>query len=206
MNFNFLKDKITMIFGLPGSGKTTVASSIVSFCAKKGYVCFSNFSCKGSFKLPDDVSSDDFPEGSWLIIDEAGLKWGNRDFKSFSRETIEFFKLYRHHRYTIILLSQSVNDCDLKIRRLVSQFFEVRRSLIPKHSKLVRWLRVTPQVDKKRIETTFIAEDELKVYLKIPTFLDKHFFCKRYDRSKYYKLFNSYDYIPTERSVKLSRW
>ena len=70
-------------------------------------------------------------QGGKLIIDEAGVEFNNRNFKSFPQEAIYFFKYHRHYQVSVDVFSQSFEDMDVTIRRLARSFFVVRKSLIP---------------------------------------------------------------------------
>lgn len=66
-----------------------------------------------------------------VIIDEAGVEFNNRNFKSFSAEAIYFFKYHRHYELSVDVFSQSFEDMDVTIRRLARNFYVVRKSLVP---------------------------------------------------------------------------
>lgn len=118
--------KLYLILGNKGTGKTAYMTSIAHKYAKKGYMVFSNF---GIFnKLHDNYYDRCYPENSVLFIDETGLIHDNRNFKSFPKKAVEFYKYQRKRKLIIYLSSQSV-DIDKKIRDLVDYHILLRRFL-----------------------------------------------------------------------------
>lgn len=57
-----------------------------------------------------------------LLVDEVGLIWHCRDFKSFKAEVREFFKMQRHRHIKCIIYSQTF-DVDKTIRDLTDSMF-----------------------------------------------------------------------------------
>lgn len=127
---------IRIFFGSPGCGKTTTA---VRSCKKllkkirKGKSpvkhLYSNFENKLSNQVTlVDLGQWTFPENSYVQIDEAGICYNSRKFKSLPQFTIEWFKLHRHFRiHTIDVFSQSWEDMDVTLRRLADELWYVRR-------------------------------------------------------------------------------
>lgn len=123
---------LKIYFGVPGSGKTTHAASVVYKNLKKGRKTFSNVPIKGAYLYDSkdlgkyDISNCD------LIIDEASIDFNNRQFKSLPMYTIQWLKYYRHYGVrNIYVYSQSYEDMDITLRRLATELYIVRRSLIP---------------------------------------------------------------------------
>lgn len=66
------------------------------------------------------------PNGNVLIlIDEVGMIWDNRKFKTFSDSTRDWFKLQRHYKCKVYLFSQQF-DIDKKIRDLCDDMWLVQ--------------------------------------------------------------------------------
>lgn len=119
-------------FGVPGSGKTTLAARIVLNNLKQGVVTFSNVPIKGSVLIDSKIIGQvDISDGD-LIIDEAGIEYNNRAYKSLPKEQISWFKYYRHYGIrNVYVFSQSYDDMDITLRRLADQIYVVKRTLIP---------------------------------------------------------------------------
>lgn len=121
---------ITVYFGSPGSGKTTMAVRRLIKEHKHYTNTFANF--QTSAACYDDVSLENlgkwtFPPDSLIEIDEAGIEYNNRKFKSLPQETIKWFKLHRHYRCDVDVWSQSWDDMDITLRRLADRLYYIKR-------------------------------------------------------------------------------
>lgn len=150
---------VNVYFGVPGSGKTTFAawltkkslkeSRIITLCRKRpeNLVCklilksrfwkrreevYSNVPITGAYRLEPqkDIGHVMITDGK-VIIDEAGIEYNNRSYKSFSPESIYFYKYHRHYETSVDVFSQSYDDMDITLRRLAQNYYVVRRSLVP---------------------------------------------------------------------------
>lgn len=115
--------KLVMVFGKKGSGKNTLMTKLSIQYNKKGYKVFSDSEIFNTFKLDTNwIGKYDFPPKSVLMIEEAGIVWDNRDFKTFSKEVRNFFKLQRHKQVIVYLCSQAF-DIDKKLRDLTDEMY-----------------------------------------------------------------------------------
>lgn len=115
--------KLIMIFGKKGSGKNTLLTKLAIKYNRMGYHVFSDSEIFNTYKLSTDwIGKYDFPRNSVLMIEEAGITWDNRNFKTFSSEVRNFFKLQRHYGIIVYLASQSF-DVDKKLRDLTDQMY-----------------------------------------------------------------------------------
>lgn len=135
---DFNKAIVSVYFGLPGSGKSTYAAYLAKKCQKMGIDVYSNVPIAGCYMLDckNDLGVNTVENGK-IIIDEAGLEFNNRDFKSFPKNVLEFMKLHRHAHTSIDVFSQSWSDMDLKIRQLAQKYYLVKRSKIPYFVKVI---------------------------------------------------------------------
>lgn len=123
---------IKIYFGVPGSGKTTLAARIVLRNLKRGIPTFTNVPIKGGLFYDSSVIGHVDLSDAEMIIDEAGIHYNSRLYKSMPKEQIEWFKLSRHYGIrNIHIFSQSYEDMDITLRRLADEIYVVKRTLIP---------------------------------------------------------------------------
>ena len=149
---------LNVYFGVPGSGKTTFAAYLTKWalhenvlirfcrkrpnrltnlllnsrCLKRRIDVFSNVPITGAYQLNAKEDIGRFMiEDAKIIIDEAGIEYNNRNYKTFSQEAIYFYKYHRHYKTSVDIFSQSSEDMDVTLRRLAQNFYVVRRSLVP---------------------------------------------------------------------------
>lgn len=114
-------NKLIFIFGKKGAGKSTYMIYLMLKHLRKGWNVYTNMN---DVNIPGvrimDVKQliTCVPDShSVLFIDEGGLIWDNREFKSFDKGYTEFFKLQRKYKCKVYINSQDF-DIDKKIRRL----------------------------------------------------------------------------------------
>lgn len=108
--------KLILLFGKKGSGKNTLLTKWAIRYNKLGYTVFSDSEIFNTYKLDTNwIGKYDFPKNSVLLVQEAGITWDNRNFKSFPAEVRDFFKLQRHKEVIVVMASQSF-DVDKKLR------------------------------------------------------------------------------------------
>lgn len=150
---------LNVFFGVPGSGKTTFAawltkqsmreSWVIRLCKRwpdnslckrileskyfyRGFPVWSNVPITGAYKLdPQKDIGHYMIDGGKVIIDEAGIEYNSRFFKTFPPEAIYFYKYHRHYQTSVDVFSQSYEDMDVTLRRLAQSYFVVRKSLVP---------------------------------------------------------------------------
>lgn len=186
---------IRVFFGSPGCGKTTLACKMFyknSKSKKRSYdYQYSNFDNDLSIKVPslDGLGSWTFPEHSYIIVDEAGIEYNSRKYKTLDQQTIQWFKLHRHYKCDVDFISQSWEDMDITIRRLADELWYIKK-LGP--ISIVRRVYKSVKVDDKthQIIDAYEIGKLLKRLLPFP-FGSKTWFLVW--RPKYYKYFNTYE-------------
>lgn len=161
-------------FGVPGSGKTTVAAWLAKKSIKKGMPVYSNVDIKGCFKCSkndlgkvdfrytwnDKLQRFEFNEHTLYISDEAGVEFNNRNYsKNFTEEQIDYLKHHRHYGTDMVFLSQYWNDIDVTLRRLSTRLFLLKKSLIPffiKRKKIGKRISIDPTTKQIIDEYYFI--------------------------------------------------
>lgn len=198
---------LNVYFGVPGSGKTTFAAHLTKwalhenciirlcrkydnpvtrFILKSGYLkrridVYSNVPITGAYQLDARADIGNYMiEDAKIIIDEAGIEYNNRSYKTFPQEAIYFYKYHRHYQTSVDVFSQSFEDMDVTLRRLAQNFYVVRKSLIP-FCVVARRIRRKVGVDE---QTKQIAD----LYSMGVPVLDT----KRIYSPPLWKMFNSY--------------
>lgn len=144
---------ISMYFGSPGSGKTTLANRLLLlYQMHNDYrYYYANFETSlAKYISLDGLGTYTPPPGSLLIIDEAGIQYNNRNFKSLPSVLIAWLKLHRHYQCDVILISQSWEDVDITFRRLTDRLYYLRKigpfTMVRRIFKLVGIDKVTHQI------------------------------------------------------------
>lgn len=124
---------INVWFGIPGSGKTSMAAYLTRNSLRSGYTVLSNVHISGALKLdPDDLGRYDMSfggAGAHVIYDEGSIDFDNRNFKSFAAsDKPSYFALHRHMMNRVDVFSQAY-DIDKRIRDRAGAagLFQLRR-------------------------------------------------------------------------------
>lgn len=188
---------ISLYFGSPGAGKSTTAAWLAYKKFGKRPV-YANFDCAFTYRF--DVSQlglVQFPRGSLILVDEAGICFNNRKFKTMPMHVIEFLKLHRHYGVDIAFFSQSWEDVDITIRRLATHLYYIRK--LPFFT-MIRHVNSFVFIDKEKhqIQEGYRFESFLGfLFLSVPIrFIYRPF---------YYFMFNSYE-APSLQSFPKVYW
>lgn len=114
-----------VVVGSKGSGKSLYMSLLANKWMKerKGEV-YSNMGI--GFELRSDFWNQSFPPDSLILIDEIAVLHSNRDFANMPRQCIEWFKMQRKRRLTVVASSQTM-DFDKKLRDLADRIYVCRK-------------------------------------------------------------------------------
>lgn len=152
--FHLQPSRLDVVYGGPGSGKSTYACFLARKALASGVPVFSNVPITGCYILSrEDIGRVSIPSGL-VIFDEVGVEYNNRDFKSnFSKssggsQALEWWKKHRHEGCQCLILSQGFDDMDKKLQTLGSHYWIVRHSLLPGMITL-RQIRKQPSIDEK---------------------------------------------------------
>lgn len=122
---------ISLFFGLPGSGKTTVLTQLA--CKGVKNKKYTNVYCNVDIKVPgvtyiknDFIGKYNLCDGL-LLIDESILFANCRNWKSIADSLVEFLVQYRHFGLDIVFFSQRVNGLDSIIRDLTDNVYYVHK-------------------------------------------------------------------------------
>lgn len=117
---------LTMLIGKKGSGKSTMLVRYMMRYHKKGYRIYTTMDeCTLPYAIHIDAQLIGQYVGkpkSLLTIDEAGILFDNRKYKSFRDEWRDYFKFQRHYCNVVVMASQAV-DIDLKLRNLIDYLY-----------------------------------------------------------------------------------
>lgn len=181
---------VNYIFGSPGAGKTTVLSKIGQYFIKKfkkshsDAKVYSNFPLKGAVFISDeDLGYWSFGEGSVILLDECGISYNNRNFKSglmSDPQRLAYWKLVRHYKNILFLASQSWSDVDKKCRDLSTNYMLIKRSIIPGCTIL--------KPIYKKVDIDENTHEPADFYV-----IDVFWNWKLIFRKRWYKYFNSFD-------------
>lgn len=121
---------VELNIGNIGTGKTAdiIKQSIKSSKSGEFDQIYTTIDCPNSYKFNfEDLSKGfTFKPNSDVYIDEIGILFSNREFKTNSKAIIDWMKLCRHYQCRIHLYSQDA-DTDKKLRMIVSQVWKMDR-------------------------------------------------------------------------------
>lgn len=197
--------KLRMYFGKKGCGKTTHICKTSLKYLKKGIPVYTTEYIPGTYHIGyEDIGRVQFPRGSVIMIDEVGMIWDNREFKSFSKDVRNYFKLQRHYGQTVYLYSQCF-DIDKKLRDLCDELY-IMKSYFNCFSVCKRIRK-----DLTIVEAHGEAESRITDDLKVVPFIVPG--SRRFTYlPKYHKYFDSFaaPELPTKmydlQPVKCSEW
>lgn len=192
---------ITLKFGLPGCGKTTlmVHDAIMGIKTKR----YENVYCNVPISVPGVTHIDNACIGKYnlhdglILIDEATIFADSREFKSFSKDKVEYFLLHRHFNVDIILYCQQWDAVDRKIRTITDRVYYVYKGFWTGHW-ITNYYRIPYGIiipDPNKANGGEKLGDIVQGYAK-PNIFVRLCCTKRVYRPLYYKYFDSWEKPP----------
>lgn len=191
---------VSMFFGLPGSGKTTILVSIALKQARlmrRGKCRYDHIYSNVPLSIPEVEYIDNSYIGKYdlsnciILIDEATLYADSRDYKSFGSDRTRYFLLHRHYRADIYLFAQQWDGVDKKIRVITDRVYYVYKGLLGFFNTnyyRIPYGIIIPDSNKKNSGEKL--GDIVQGYCKPSIFV--RLFCHRVFRPRYYKYFDSF--------------
>lgn len=170
---------ISLVIGNPGSGKTTYASSLVSYANKHNIRVFTNVPILGAeiLDLKNYLGKYDLSH-SMLIVDEAGSELSGRKWQNnFSDEMLDYIVRFRHaHIDYFVFISQWLN-MDKVVRDMCSSLQVLNKGILG-----------FTYIDNYAREIGTNENGEL-----IAKWIQTNRFPYLFYRPKYYHMFDSYE-------------
>lgn len=202
---------VSLFFGLPGCGKTTIMTSLaLKYVKSRKYqhvFCNVPLAIPGVIYIDNDcIGKYDIRDGL-VLIDEATLFADSRDFKQFDKGKLTYFLEHRHFRVDIFLFTQQWDGVDRKIRVITDRVYYVYKrpltGLLWSNFYRIPYGIIIPDPKENGEKLGEIIQGYCK-----PSFLQR-VFSHHVFRPRYYKYFDSFccpvlpplpsNYIPYSR-------
>lgn len=187
---------VSLYFGLPGCGKTTLLSALAVKGLRKRspykHVCCNvRLNIEGITYITSEDLGTYKIEDSLILLDEAAIEFNSREYKNFAKRLVSFFMLHRHFRDDIVLFSQGWDTQDRTIRLITDRVYYVFKGFLLGHW-FTRYYRIPYDIiiPDPRNGNEKLGEI-VQGYCK-PGFLGRLFSGWLY-RPKYYKYFDSWE-------------
>lgn len=145
--FHLQPSSLSIWYGAPGSGKSTVAAFFALKGLASGVPVYSNMPIKGTYYFNKNDIGRYLIENCLVLIDEAGVDYNSRNFKSnFTPDQIKWFKYHRHERAQVMIFSQGFDDMDKILRTLGTEMYVVRKGFF--RTITYRRIRKRPDIDE----------------------------------------------------------
>ena len=185
---------ISLYFGLPGCGKTTLLTRMALKARKHGVKVYGNIplAVEGYIRIDNACVGKYMLEDCLILIDEGTLFANSRKYASFSDEMTSFFLLHRHYRADIVIFTQQWDGLDKRIRVITDRVYYVYKGAL-----LGRWFTRYYRIpygiiipDPKKSDSEKLGEI-VQGYCK-PSLI-KRLLSPWLFRPAYYRYFNSWD-------------
>jgi len=164
---------ITLITGVPGSGKTLRAVWMIKAERDKGRAVYSDIDGLDPLLgvLPAPLDWRDTPEGSFVVYDEAQKTYPSTGKPGQSDDArIQALQTHRHTGHDIVYLTQAPTLIHHDIRKLVGLHVHVHRAAGLKRATLFTWDFAVQDPNDRReqeradTENWFYPKDLFKLY------------------------------------------
>ncbi len=186
---------LSLFFGLPGCGKTTLLSRF----ALQGLKRYKHVYCNTDLNIPGVVRIVNSDVGRYdlrdclILIDESTLFAFSRNYASIDFSLVQFMVEHRHFYADIFFFSQSWNSMDKVIRELTCNVYYVFKGRFKRNTTFYYRIPYGIMFPKGKDGDSKLGEI-VQGYSK-PPFLVR-LFKHRLHRKKYYKYFDSYCTYP----------
>lgn len=178
--------KLIFIFGKKGAGKSCYMVNEMLKHLRHHWIVYTDMQdiLIPGVRIIDSRQLAEFvPEPhSVLFLDEVGITYDNRDFKSFPKGLRDFFKFQRKYKCKIYMNSQAF-DVDVKIRNVVD-------SMILQTS-ILNCISISRPIRRSITLTDPTGDQESRIADKLV--FEKVWHWKFYWMPKYFKYFDSFD-------------
>ena len=190
---------VSLFFGLPGCGKTTLLASMAykGVRSKRYKFVYSNV----ELSIPGVIFIDNSVIGRYdlrdclILIDEGTLFADSRHHKEFPKEVCSYFMLHRHYNADIVIFTQGWDSMDKRIRQITDRVYYVYKTPLM-GLIFTRYYRIPYGIiipDPKKNTGSQLGEI-IQGYCK-PSFFVR-LFSHRIFRPRWYKYFDSWTSVP----------
>ena len=188
---------ISLYFGLPGCGKTTMFAKLAldASRSKRYKHVYGNVSLSG-IKNYTQITADMLGQydlsDCLILIDEATVYFDNRDYKNFNKKLREWVLLHRHFRADLCLFAQSFGAVDKTFRVLCDRCYYIFKGFWTGHFRSIVWrIPYGIVIPSKKDTGADKYGDIVEGYYK-PDLLSRLLTPNLY-RKKYYQYFDSWE-------------